>query len=376
MEITRYTHSYRLLAFLAVICSIAAMTRVSGDALLFTVSVAGLTTGHLYVWRTGYAVSRVRTSVLSLLLTILLLSLGRDIIFSWTDDPLLLARYLVYGQIVTSFDLVTRRNVMGTLVLAGIVFMVLGQMAFDLWYPIMMGIFFLLALAATVAGHIDEETRQSEVVTGESWRAAGKVWASFVSILILMAALGFLLMPRIGFGPLSQPSWLPSRIDLTGRGPRDLPSRPSADVSSEFLVSRRIAGTGSDEYTTLGYTGSAADKSVMHVRSRLVTYWRGATLDIYDGRGWLPSAEAMTLLEADPGEFLFPDSDRSPPSRKWYAQTYYLLVDQPNALFTAYNPGRVYLGPSTLATLERGTMYRSVSKIPRLQPPATAPRRG
>ena len=63
MEITRYTHSYRLLAFLAVICSIAAMARVSGDALLFAVSVAGLTTGHLYVWRTGYAVSRVRTSV-------------------------------------------------------------------------------------------------------------------------------------------------------------------------------------------------------------------------------------------------------------------------------------------------------------------------
>ena len=368
MQITRYTHSYRLLAFLAVICSIAAVAKVSGDVVLFAISVAGLTAGHLYMWRTRYAVSRLRTSVLSLLLTFLLLSLGRDILFSWTDDPILLARYLVYGQIVTSFDLVGRRNVMGTLVLAGIVFMVLGQMAFDLWYPLLMGIFFLLALAATVAGHVDEETGQAEVVIGETWWATGRTWVGFASALTLLTAAVFLLMPRIGFGPLAQPSWLPSRIDLTRRPPADLPSRPSADVSTGFLVSRRMAGAGSGRYVPLGYTGTAADNPVMHVRSRVVTYWRGATLDRYDGAGWLPSAASQTLLELDPGEYLFPDSDRSPPSRRWYAQTYHLLVDQPNALFTGYSPGRVYLAPSSLVSLDRGTMYRSVSKIPRLSP--------
>ena len=368
MEITRYTHSYRFLAYLAVVCSMAALARVSSDWSLFAVSVAGLTAGHVYMWRTRYAVSRLRTAILSLTLTALLVSLGRDILFSWTDDPVLLARYMVYGQIVTGFDLVTRRNVMGTLVLAGIVFMVLGQMAFDLWYPFLMGIFFLLALAATVAGHIDEESSQAEEVIGGTWRAAGSVWAGFVSALILLTAAVFLLMPRVGFGPLAQPSWLPSRIDLSGRGPTDLPSRPSASVSSEFLASRRIGDASSGDYIQLGYTGTAADAPVMHVRSRIVTYWRGAALDRYDGLGWLPSPESQTLFEVAPGEYVFPDSDRAAPGRNRYAQTYYLLTDQPNALFTGYTPGRVYLSPTALASLESGTTYRSVSRIPRLNP--------
>ena len=368
MEITRYTHSYRFLAYLAVVCSMAALARVSSDWSLFAVSVAGLTAGHVYMWRTRYAVSRLRTAILSLTLTALLVSLGRDILFSWTDDPVLLARYMVYGQIVTGFDLVTRRNVMGTLVLAGIVFMVLGQMAFDLWYPFLMGIFFLLALAATVAGHIDEESSQAEEVIGGTWRAASSVWAGFVSALILLTAAVFLLMPRVGFGPLAQPSWLPSRIDLSGRGPTDLPSRPSASVSSEFLASRRIGDASSGDYIQLGYTGTAADAPVMHVRSRIVTYWRGAALDRYDGLGWLPSPESQTLFEVAPGEYVFPDSDRAAPGRNRYAQTYYLLTDQPNALFTGYTPGRVYLSPTALASLESGTTYRSVSRIPRLNP--------
>ena len=368
MEISRYALSYRLLAFLAITCCFAGVARASGDALLFAVSVAGLTTGHLYMWRSHYAASRIRTGVLHLLLTILLIFLGRDMLFSWTNDPLLLARYLVYGLIVTSFDLRTRRNVMGTLVLAGMIFMLLGQMAFDLWYPVLVGVFVLLALAAGTAAHIGEETRRAGVVIGGTWLTAGKVWASFLFGFIILAAAVFLLTPRIGFGALTQASWLPSRIDLTARGPRQLPSRPSADVSSEFLLTRPLDGSTSNPYVPLGYAGSAADAPVMHVRSRVLTYWRGSTLDEYDGTGWLPSVAQMRLVDVGRNEYMFSDSDRSPPSRNWYAQTYYLLVDQPNALFTGYNPGRIYLPQSSLVALRRGAVYRSISKIPRLNP--------
>lgn len=366
VEFTRYGLSYRLLAFLAVVCCFAAVARVGSDALLFAVSLAGLTAGHIYMWRTRYAASRVRTGVLLLLLTILLFSLGRDMLFSWTNDPMLMARYLVYGQIVTSFDLVSRRNVMGTLILAAIVFMLLGQMAFDMWYPILVSAFVLLALAAYAVAHIDGETRRAGTVVGGMWPTAGRVWGGYALVVVVLATAIFLLMPRIGFGALYQASWLPSRIDLTAGGSRQLPSRPSADVSSEFLVTRPFDGASSDGYVPLGYTGSAADTSVMHVRSRVVTYWRGSTLDEYDGRGWLPSEDGVTLIDAGSRGFLFPDSDRGTPSRRWYSQTYYLLVDQPTAVFTGYNPGRLYL--PDLSSLRQGTMYRAVSRIPRLSP--------
>ena len=149
MVISRYAFNYRFLAFLALSCSIAMVARVSGDGLLLVVGVAGLAAGNIYMWRNRYAVSWVRTAVLLLLLTVLLFYLGRDMLFSWNNDPLLLARYLVYGLIVTGFDLRTRRNVMGTLVLAGMLLVLLSQMAFDLWFPVMVGIFVLLALAAS-----------------------------------------------------------------------------------------------------------------------------------------------------------------------------------------------------------------------------------
>ena len=159
MSNARHLLSYRVLVFLAMCVCIAAVARISGDVVLFVVSVGGLAAGHIYMWRTRWAAYRIRTAVLLLLLLIVLLFfLGRDMLFAWTNDPLLLARYLVFGLIVTSFDLGTRRNVMGTLVLSGMLMVLLGQMAFDVSFPLLLATFVLLALAAAVRGHVEEET--------------------------------------------------------------------------------------------------------------------------------------------------------------------------------------------------------------------------
>ncbi|MFQ5826136.1 MAG: DUF4129 domain-containing transglutaminase family protein, partial [Dehalococcoidia bacterium] len=50
--------------------------------------------------------------------------------------------------------------------------------------------------------------------------------------------------------------------------------------------------------------------------------------------------------------------------------TYYVLSDQPNAVFTGYNPGRVYLPQTDQAYLQRGTVYRALSPVPYLRPEA------
>ncbi len=104
----------------------------------------------------------------------------------------------------------------------------------------------------------------------------------------------------------------------------------------------------------------------MHVRSRVASYWRGAVLDEYDGAGWLPSVTNLTLSDRGQGGVLFDDSKTA--SSDLYPQTYYLLTDQPNALFTGYEPGRAYLPDPTQPFLSRGTVYRVVSPLPRLRP--------
>ena len=146
----------RFLAFLAIASAIAAVAWVSRDPLVLVVGVAGLAVGNIYMRRTHYAPSRVRTAVLLLLLLLLLFYLARDMIFSWRNDPVLLTRYLVFGLIVSSFDLVTRRNVLGNVVLAGMLFVLLSPMAFGLWFPLLLTLFMVLALSAAVQGHMEE----------------------------------------------------------------------------------------------------------------------------------------------------------------------------------------------------------------------------
>ena len=355
---------FRLLAFLAIACALLAVALSIGDPTLFWVATTSVAVGNIYVWRSGYAVSRVRTAVLLTMLVILLVYLGRDMLFTRTGDQVLLARYLVYGLILSSFDMRTRRNVLGTLVLTGMLFVLLSPMAFGLWFPLLLGGYVLLALAAAATGYVDEQSVQVTVVGGGSWLVSARAWAGMGAAFILFAGTLFLLTPRYGIGTLTRTNWLPSRIDLTAGGPTGLPSRPSASLSPMILASQQSFSGQYGGHVTLGYTGKGGDTPLMHVRSRVASYWRGAVLDEYDGSGWLPSVTNLTL--SDRGGVLFDDSKTG--GANLYPQTYYLLVDQPNALFTGYEPGRAYLPDPTRPSLARGTVYRVVSPLPRLLP--------
>ncbi|MBA7648502.1 hypothetical protein ES703_56288 [subsurface metagenome] len=106
----------------------------------------------------------------------------------------------------------------------------------------------------------------------------------------------------------------------------------------------------------------------MNVRSRISSYWRGLTLDEYDGRGWLRSSPELKLRNESRGEFVLPDSKVGLSGERVYWQAYYMLSDQPNAVFTGYNPGRIYLPQTEQIFLERGTLYRALSSVPYLRP--------
>jgi hypothetical protein len=239
-------------------------------------------------------------------------------------------------------------------------------MAFGLWFPLLLGGFVLTALAAASTGYVDEQSGPVEVVGGGSRLASARAWSGVTAAFLLFVAIIFLFTPRYGFGTLTRTSWLPSRIDLTAGGPADLPSRPSSSVSPMILPSRESFSGQDGRYIRLGYTGTDGDTPLMHVRSRVASYWRGAVLDEYDGSGWLPSVTNLTLSERGRGGLLFDDSKTD--NANLYSQTYYLLEDQPNALFTGYEPGRAYLPDPTRPSLTRGTVYRVVSPLPRLRP--------
>jgi len=371
MQATKYSATYRIFAFLAVSITIVAVAWTISDITLLVVGILGLAAGHYYSWRRREIHMRrslfVLRSLILLFFMALTVYLGGDIIVTGLSDRMLLSRYLIYGMVIGSFDLMWRRNVVASLILGGLLLVLISEFALNLWFLAFLLPFTILALIAMALGRIESEADQVVLVGEFSWLSAGKFWLSFATGSLLIAALFFLFIPRLANSQVTQMSWLPSRLDLSMWGPATLPSKPSASVAPGIFPSFTGGGAG-DDYATLGYTGSAADEPVMHVRSRVSSYWRGLILDVYDGRGWLNAAYQIRLIDRNRREYVLPDSGPNLEGQRVYWQAYYLLTDQPNAIFTGYRPGRIYLPVVGPVILESGSLYRALSPVPNLKP--------
>ena len=367
MRINQYSAISRLLAFLAVSCAIAAVGWTIQDFSLLVVGIPGLAAGHLYSWRRREA--SIRRSAILLLFMVLTVFLGGDILRSGLSDRLLLSRYLIYGLVLGSFDLMRKGHVTGSINLGALFLVLISELALNLWFLAFVVVFIILALTSVITSRLEAEANQAVVVGELSWPGALKVWLGFAAVTLLVAAIFFLLMPRLASNQLTQASWLPSRLDLSLGGLLKLPGKPSVSVAPGILPSlQEREGASTSGYVTLGYTGSYADTAVMHVRSQISSYWRGLTLDEYDGRGWLSSSAQVQLRDEGRGEFSLPDSKADLTGERIYWQAYYLLSDQPNAVFIGYNPGRIYLPHLEQNSLVKGTLYRARSSVPFLRP--------
>jgi hypothetical protein len=359
----------RLFAFLAVSCAIAAVAWASRAPLVLAIGILGLAAGHYYSWRRRDNISTRRTLVLFFFMLILTIYLGRDMLLYGAGDRVLLAHYLIYGLALGSFDLMRKRNLLASLILGALLLTIISEVALDLWFLVFPVVFMALSLVAVVTSRIEAETSQAVTIGILNWRTIGKVCLAFTAVILLVSTTLFLLMPRVTSRQVAQANWLPSRLDLSLDGSATLPNKPSALAAPGVIPSRREDGPrASGEYVTLGYAGSLADRPVMHVRSRVSSYWRGVTLDEYDGKGWLRSSSKIELLDEGRREFVLPDSKQNVPGDRVYWQAYYLLSDQPNAIFTGYRPGKIYLPDTGQVRLEEGTLYRTLSVVPRLRP--------
>ena len=115
-------------------------------------------------------------------------------------------------------------------------------------------------------------------------------------------------------------------------------------------------------YTDLGYVGDQGRDVVMYVRSPFASYWRGQVMDEYDGTGWTPSTGESQLV-SDDGRLRFPDTPPWTGLTNSYVQTYFLKVEQPSALFTAYSPGFIALRSSPDGSDPRRAAQSSVEQL-------------
>ena len=170
------------------------------------------------------------------------------------------------------------------------------------------------------------------------------------------------VVPFMGEGSYD-PEQFAAGADPLGPGPQPEPTLE--EPSSARGVTE---GTPADEQTLQEFTASVGEEFegrqtstpeprdvVMHVRSRVTSYWRGRLFYEFDGRTWYPARESGLTAPR-----------RS--ERSYYWQAYFIDEDQPNSLFVGYNPLRVIL-PEDLRerrSLVEGSTYSVLSQQPPL----------
>ncbi len=195
------------------------------------------------------------------------------------------------------------------------------------------------------------------------WRALVKAGAT----VALAGAFLFLIIPQ----PASVNTFaLPFAL---GPGVGDLAGSGIANPGFAGEAGRRSSGIsyyGFSQSLDLRVRRRLSDELVMRVRSSAPAMWKGMTFDAYDGAGWKGADSAPVPLGGDP-PYAYPIHLRSLGPRATVAQTFYVEVEQPSALFAAGQPDRVWFdgGVSidelgalrTSSTLTPGTVYSVVS---------------
>ena len=300
-----------------------------------------------------------------------------------------MARFLATGMAISSWGLRTRRNLYNNIELSLVALLLVGEEALSLTFLGYLFVFALVVLTFLAMSHLPVATATPRVAL-PGRRAILRMGTAVTTAILVLGVAVYLALPQNH--TVSSAGPLPSRLDLTSGWPATPTDLSGGDWApwAQFLPSRaqelRLGpGEGDSgpselpKYTDLGYAGAQGGDGVMSVRSPLASFWRGFTLDVYDGQGWLAATSEVRLALDEGGRLRFLEAPRVFPTSRAYVQTYYLKVPQPNAVFTAYAPGWIALGAGgatgrlqeaqdNLEFLRQADTYRVLSPIPGVTP--------
>ncbi len=415
----------RLVVWLAMQwCYLGLALAAGGGVVISVLGVAVISTwGQLFSWLNRRHPNHFRTFFLLGLLILDLLYLAADLLTAFAGGELPQAKFGLYAQAITSFDLVSRRNLYSTLIHSFLILYVAAGISRDFSY-----IFFLFGYAAIVFGLLvytylkDTPGQRPAPLAYRSSRArAGRLakptrWLGLAQrlattqvggwlvrhyqlpvpaskaetaatsekfptsrfarwlapLLLVVGVFFFLLLPRYEGSPLFSP--------INIRIPHS--SGFKGEVISSGLPVVRFIGSGIDDgmgkqgddyfgFNTsldLRYRGTLSNEIVMHVRSSAYSYWRGLVFDKYNGHGWdISFPQARPIADSNSSPIIVParpDSARANATvGDTLTQTFFLDKNQPNLIFSAYEATNLYF-PSDHVFLDRYGSLRADAALP------------
>ncbi|MFH1540186.1 MAG: transglutaminaseTgpA domain-containing protein [bacterium] len=384
----------RAVTYLAVAIGIFVSAYYNALYAAMFVGIGGITAGYTY----SYFRRMYTNTWMKAILTLGILAVGFNhlsrMLFSMQDHILVLTEMLIYLQVLHSFDLPRRKDLIYSILSAFMMICVGGVLSRTMLFGLFLIAFIAIALWMLILYHLQETGERSKLV-GQT-RPLARLHLLTLCMLALAFPLFFLLIPRFethAFSSLPVSGRLKEAMS-NFRGEIIYPSMPSrmGEGGGQTSTSQRNYLDSGDAYfgftssINLNNRGRMSDKLVMRVRSTSANYYRGMVFEHYNGTGWemldlegekISSTTGKGYIslqleskDKDAGAYLF--------SREIY-QTVFVEADMPNIVYTAYLPVEMYFPMPELVAdqnlalraavpLWKGTAYTVVSRVPDFPP--------
>ncbi|HOX27513.1 MAG TPA: DUF3488 and transglutaminase-like domain-containing protein, partial [bacterium] len=359
------------------------------------IGIAGLIAGYAFSYaRREYSNWWLKIFIAAGMITACVIYLNQ-MLYTIRDHIIVLTEMMIYLQVLHSFDLPRRKDLIYSLLSAFMLMCVGGVMSRNMDFGIYLAVFAATALSMLALFHY-QEAAHGATVNGES----RSLVAPTVKLLALIA-LGFpvflIALPRY------QTHYL-ANLPISGKlretverfsGEMLYPQAPGSDTAGDELstnytssASRYLSGRnayfGFVPVLNLNNRGRLPDRIVMRVKTPTSIYHRGLVFDRFRGDGWKISDLKGLNIRRAAGTAIFDlplsgydEYNTTFIEKDFTYHSYYIERDMPNIIYAPYRPERLYfpadtisfdrnLGMKVPAILQKGVVYTVISSVPHI----------
>lgn len=282
-----------------------------------------------------------------------------------------LADIFLWVQVLHGFDLPARRDLQFSLGSSLALMAVAGSLSQDMRFAAFLVTYLLIAFVALTLLHRSEVLEKAAGALAKPDRRPARGlpvgWLRPAGTVLVVGLILFLVIPQPrGVRSFSLPFSIGSGgvSGLSGIFNPGFEGDPASRSSG-------VSYFGFSDEMDLRVRGELSEILVMRVRASAPAMWRGVIFDSYDGVSWhAPEPDQVSSLGVD-APYSYPTEFRDLGPRAEATQTFYVEVEQPNALFAAAQPDVIWFdgGVSvddngslrTDISLSEGAVYSVVS---------------
>lgn len=395
---TEHSVSLRVFTFMSVALGIATAGYYNELYETTALGLAGISAGYIFSYYRREYTNWWSRIVLAIGMFVSGYKYIGEMFYSTRDHVLVLTELLIILQVLHSFDLPRRKDLVYSVLSAFMLICVGGVLSRTLWYGVILMIFILISLTMLLIYHYQEASFGARV--SGNVRQLVPMLRVLLALLVVGFPVFFILMPRyeshafIGY-PVS------GRVRAMVQeyaGEILYPEPPSKAGGGGALVLDDQTG-GSDFSVQYGGTyfgffplldlnarGRLDDHLLMRVRTTGANYYRGLVFDKYTKRGWkMADTEGMRIANRSSKSLIQLDTYKNQQltsagvNSEIVFQTFYFESDMPNLIYAAFDPDDLYLPFSEIvmdrntslraaAVLRSGSVYTVMSRVPRHDP--------